>query len=808
MRVTDNKDATSGQLDSPKDLKKEELTPEAQEALRWIGEIQSAEKVFGDYHDRVDAIYARFRDEREGEEKNGVKQNNNQTRRYNALWSMKQTLKPLLFAATPNPYVARKFDDSAPVARDASLLLQRLLSTVSDTDQFFDACSEAADEYILAGRGVTWTTYLPEFGVRESEVPTPLAEGEEPPIDEYSEEDKETRQKKPYEVKTGDDGSRYYLEKFEHKLTEKTVTDCVNFKDLLHGPATAWRNVPWVARRVPMLREELIKRFGAAKGNAVPLNSYGTGDKRTKTGNTDDFKGHFRRGIVWEVWDRVNGEILWVCLDCPKYVLDKKKDPLKLQGFFPCPKPMFGTMTTDSMIPIPDYTEWQDIAIELDEVTYRIALLTDALRVVGVYDATAGDEIKKVAEGRQNTMIGVQNWAQFSEGGGLKGAVQFLPLEEVRSTLESLYRTRGQLVQEMYEITGIADIVRGASDPRETASAQKLKGNFANSRLTERQKVVARHVREMLSIIAEIMCTLYSDENLKLLSGAELVLTNEQGAFDEMRWAAALQLLRNEPLLRLQVKIDTETLADEQITADREEATQFIGALSGLLQNAVAVAETQPAVMPVVGKLIMLTVRKFKAGRAVEADIEAAVNKMANTPPPQQGGEEAAADTGMNQLEHDIESKRVQLEQQELALKERELAIKERKIALEEQELGITNKKVDGDLQVRHRDLDIKERKAANDAQLKSKQIDTQAQGQQRQLEANMAIEQRHAEVAERSGAHDRMMREEEFISGQRQTQQSRDDQLQRAERDDQHRDADRQAKAQEARARRSAVPA
>lgn len=799
--MTDAIPATSQQLDSPKDLKKEEQTPEQREAIRWIGEIKSADKVFETYQKRVDEIYTRFRDERDGEQKDGAKDGDNQTRRYNALWSMKQTLKPLLYATAPNPYVSRRFDDSAPAARDAALLLQRMLFSIAESDEFFDAGSEATDEYILSGRGLTWATYLPEFAIRESEVKTPLGEGEEPPIDELADEDVESKKKPAYPVETDAAGNRFYRERFEYKVNEKIAVESVSFKDFLHGPATKWRHVPWVARRVPMLRTELIKRFGKEKGNAVPLNAYETGNQRLKSGNTDDFKGHFRRGIVWEVWDRVEGEILWVCLDCPNYVLAKKKDPLKLKGYFPCPKPMFGTMTTDSMIPIPDYTQWQDIAIELDEVTYRISLLTDALRIAGVYDAESGDALKSIVEGRQNTMIAVQNWSSFAEKGGLKGAVDFLSLEEVRAALEMLYRIRQQLVQEMYEITGIADIVRGASDPRETASAQKLKGNFANSRLTERQKVVARHIREMLNMIAEIICTLYSDENIMALSGASLVLTTADGQFDEARWQAALGLLRDEPMLQLQVKIDTETLADEQVTSDRQEATEFVTALSGLLQNAVAVSQQAPAAMPMVGKLIMLTVRKFKAGRSVEADIEAAVDKMANTPPQQQEEEAAKGESGMNQLEHDIETKRLELDQ-------RELAIKEHEIKLKEQELGIDWHKVQGELAARNRDLDIKERKAVNEAQIKNKQIDTQAQGQRAQLQANAQAQQMQHEANERNASHERMMREQDHIAGRQDVVAGREDQLQRDQFDREDRDKDRQARAAEARARRTAVPA
>ena len=46
--------------------------------------------------------------------------------------------------------------------------------------------------------------------------------------------------------------------------------------------------------------------------------------------------------------------VLWICKDY-KDVLDSREDPLKLTGFFPCPKPLYATITNDNLIPIPDY---------------------------------------------------------------------------------------------------------------------------------------------------------------------------------------------------------------------------------------------------------------------------------------------------------------------------------------------------------------------------------------------------------------------------------------------------------------------
>lgn len=750
------------QLESPADIRKIETDPARAEVLRWNRELQNAERVFESYHKRVDTILERYRDERGTDDPS----RRNAERRYNALWSMKETLKPLLFASHPIPYVTRTHDDDDPQGRDASLVLQRILFVKSEAPSFYDAMSETVDEYLLAGRGTTWVTYMPEFAIRESEVKTYVESEEEIPEDPF--EDEAEGRKPRYKAERDDDGKTYYREKLEAKVNETCVTESVNSKDILHGPATKWRHVPWVARRVPMLRTEAIKRFGKDIGEKLPLSAKEAADPRMKAPNTDDFKGQFARAVVWEIWDRVNKQIVWICPDYPDRVLDKKKDLLKLENFFPCPKPLYATMTNDTLVPIPDYAEWQDIAMELDDVTHRIHLLTSSLRVAGVYAEETGDIIKRLVDrSRQNEMIPVKNFAMFAEKGGLEGQISWFPLDKIIQTLDKLYEARGRLVQELYEITGISDIVRGASDPRETASAQKLKGSFANARLTTRQKSVARHACEVLTIIAEITCSLYSDETIMSLSNATALFRTNEGEFDYARWKAALALLRDEPMRVLRIKIETESLAEEALSANREEASEFLQGVTSFLTTSSQILQQAPNMGPVLGKMLLFATRKFKVGRALEADIESALRKLEKTglgtpqDQQQQGG-----DQGMNAMEHDIESQKLAMQKREIDLREREVGLKERQAALDE-------KTSFSEVQIGERKQSVDEFKAQQDVRLRDKQIDTQAQSahaqtQLKQVDMHMSHQREQQQMqADREDAQaDMQMRAAEHQAG------------------------------------------
>ena len=184
------------------------------------------------------------------------------------------------------------------------------------------------------------------------------------------------------------------------------------------------------------------KRFGAI-GAKVDLEKASDEDNNI---SKDNEPGMFRRGEVWEIWDKEAKRVLWICRHYNKQPLDVKPDFLGLRDFFPCPRPLYASMTTDSLTPIPDYTQYQDQARELDTVTGRIELITQAIRAAGV---CAGDipELERLLSPLEsvveNRLIPVKNWSQFASNGGMKGSIDFIPLGDLVVALRELYEARG-----------------------------------------------------------------------------------------------------------------------------------------------------------------------------------------------------------------------------------------------------------------------------------------------------------------------------------------------------------------------------
>jgi hypothetical protein len=267
-------------------------------------------------------------------------------------------------------------------------------------------------------------------------------------------------------------------------LNEQAIPDYVFWEDFGHSYGRVWEEVQIVWRRVYMTRKELTDEFGKI-GESIPLDYSPKGLKDEKI--EDDLK----KAVIYEMWDKIDGAVCFLSkgyAELVKYVAD----PLNLTGAFPCPKPLFATITNDSLIPVADYVLYQTQAIELEEITTRIGLLTKALRVVGVYDASAEGLSTLLSDTSDNKLVPVNRYSNLAEKGGLKGVLEFLPIQEVAETLIALYEARDKVKADLYEITGLSDIIRGNSDPAETATAQVC--GAAHLRLADRGAALrARH---------------------------------------------------------------------------------------------------------------------------------------------------------------------------------------------------------------------------------------------------------------------------------------------------------------------------
>lgn len=602
--------AETEQLEKPEDLGNDP----AAVFKRWEIEIKLAQKEFEVWENRCAEITKRIRDDRTGT------QNQNE-KRFNMFWSWFRTMQPAIYAQTPKIQAKRRFLDRDQVGKVGAEIIERAGSISSEDSNFDQAVRSARDDFLLYGRGVCWLRYVP-----------PSADGS------FTE--------------------------------EKTATDYIHFKNFLHNPARSWdQEVRWVAKEVYLTREECIANFGKDIGEKVQLDYKPKGVSEKELGPMYEA---FQKARIFEIWDKPTKKVYWISLSYKEGPCRVQDDPLRLRNFFPVPRPLFDTMTTDTLVPVPAFTMWQDLQRQLDEIMHRRLLLTEALAVSGIYDANCEGIQRLLSEGRENKLIPVQNWPQFIQSGGVNGAIQFMPLTEIAETLRRLDEEAELVKKEIYEVTGWSDIMRGATNPYETARAQTIKGQFATVRLTEMQKEIQRFCRDIERIRAEIIVEHFSPETLAQMTGVGVLNEVGQQAFMQVT-----NFLKDDKLRTYSIDIETDStvMADEQ--AERNDRVQFLQVLTPFLEQMIQVSSAAPQLLPACSEAIMFTIRTFKQGRSLESSFEQGtqamiefVNQREQGPPPDPEMAKAQAKIQADQATAAI---RQQTAQQDAQLKEQRM---------------------------------------------------------------------------------------------------------------------------------------
>lgn len=543
---------------------------------RWLTEISLAEKDHKGWWERADKVVRRYRDER-GD--SGASGSDYSSSKYNIFWSNVQVLQPALYSRTPKPNVRRRFRDKDKVGRAACQVLERSTSfSIDDTDYDFDSTmKKCRDDWLIPGRGNVWVRYLPYF--------------------------------------SGDEGA-------EQISFEEVVCDYVHWKDFLHNPARTWAEVRWVARKTYLTRDELVDRFGKEIGWKVNLD-YTPKNLEKQSGVEDEF---FKKACVYEIWDKDTKQVYWISKGYKEGALDQIDDPLGLAGFFPCPRPLLATTTSDSLIPIPDYALYQDQARELDELTSRIDVLVSVLRFVGVYDASKPEVARLVGEACENEMIPVSDWPSFMQSGGLKGVTEFVDIQTISEVIANLYQARDKVIQDLYQVTGMADIIRGSSDPRDTATAQQIKGQFATLRLADRQSEMQRFARDVIALKAEIIAEHFQPQTIALMSGVQFLAELDPNPLQ--LFEQAVELLRNDALRTFRIDIETDSTIAVDEGMEKQQRIELLNAAGQFLQQATNAVQNMPDIAPLMGHLMLFGLKGFKMGRDLETIFEETIQQV------------------------------------------------------------------------------------------------------------------------------------------------------------------------------------
>ena len=671
----------------------------------WLDDVASYERAFNEWEGRVEKILKRYRDDPRSGKKTWTEA------KFNILWSNVQTLSAATFARLPKPAVSRSFKDSDPVGRVASLILERGLDYhVNHYPEYKTALKSDVMDRFLGGRGTAWVRYEPHFRA----APNQGVDG-----DQVTED-----------VDTPDEELDY----------ECVAVDYVHDKDFGHSVARTWEEVNRVWRKVYMAREALVERFGEEKAKLIPMDADPRIAQPDKKYGSEDA---IDRATIFEGWDKGTREAVWFSKSVKDF-LDRKPDPLGLEDVFPCPKPLFSTLTSDSLVPVPDFVIYQDQANELDILADRIDGLVKALKVAGGYDASVPELARIFTEAENGTLIPVKNWASFAEKNGLDGSISLIDLDPIARALKEAYIAFEAVKGQVYELTGISDIVRGMSVASETATAQQLKSQYASLRLKGYQDEVSQFATEILRIMAQVMCRKFSPQTLAIVGGAE-----QLSDVDKPLVPQALALLVGperlqdpeaepgpNPLRQFRIEIAADSLIYLDEEQEKTSRIEFLGAVGGYLRNvADAVGTMRPdmagVLIPLLMDMMKFGVTGYRVGKTIEGSFDQVAEQLKQLAanPPQQGADPTVEAERMKQ---DGETQRLQ---QELAAKDqmhqREMAMKDQQ---SQRELMMKDQQHQRDIQAQS---EMHEREQNNKAVEGARKVDLDRELGEKKIEAS-----------------------------------------------------------------------
>lgn len=687
--------AVSGEGNKPKGpMASAAPTSEQKRIKQYWREIERYRQFTNDWHQDAKNIEKLYLDEDRGE--------NSATRRFSLLWSNVETLKPAVYAKLPNVQCSRRYKDKDPVARVAAELMERCVNTsfeIYDVDEVFQM---VRDDRLLPGRGQAWVRY-------------------EADIETYELEDGETE--------TGEQPSELSEPKTAERLNgERVCIDYVHWGDFGHNVAGTWSEVWLVWRCVYKTQEEMTERFGAEIANKcsydakAPAMPHMDGEAETAE--------EFCR--VYECWDKRARKVTWLTEGMKSEALESGPPPINFGAFFPCPRPCYATKTSRKLVPRPDYAYYRDQAKEINDLTDKIGNMCDWLIVKAFVPggpSKIADPIEEAIRENSNRelFVSVESMSEWTERGGAAKLIDWMPIDMIVKAIQSAIAARNQLIQDVFQITGISDILRGQTDPTETLGAQELKAQTGSRRLRNTKDEVARFCRDVGRLAAEVAAEKFEPETIAELTGYTYVPTPEplgtplpgvqaiganggpalnppptlplpggpaipagitmpvQGAGGPLAGVGGgeapmgqptppapspaapataedassptmtfgddvIKLLRNDRLRSFRIDVETDSTGQADENAEKQAATEFITATSGFIEKAGSMLAGAPELAPLMGEMLTFAVRRYRAGRGLEDEIEktfGAIAKKAQAAlnaPPRKSPEEIKAE--------------------------------------------------------------------------------------------------------------------------------------------------------------------
>ena len=666
-------------------------------------------------------------------------------RPYPIYWSSVKTLEPAYYSKTPNIVTERAFGISDSVALTASTMSERMGRYIVSESDFDTVMHKSVLDFIHADKATTQIVYTSDFETIQVRVALN-------PITADTFADMATGLAYTEEVFQDPSGFFGMREEKQPKNQKVCIAEC-SYDEILHSPeAKSEAEIKAKAYYFFMDRSEAEGRFDKAVCAKINWRSKKDSPKKNDGDAVRDLteiEGEYIEG--WECWCKTTMSVYWVSDQYQEGFLDEKEDPYRLKGFFPSPNFIISSLPSKSLSPTSPFQHLVPCIEQLHDAATRTGKLMRGIRRRALVDGANDELIAALNSMEEGEYIAMTNLSKLVEKGGLEGSVLFIPVAELMKAITELSELKASFKEEFFEWFGVPDILRGSSDPIETAAAVETKVSAAHDRFKFQKKQVAGLARDSLEIAVDLAFSVFLEPLIQ-----EIVGFNYMSLEDQQRFPEALALLRNSKVrvIRIAIETDTMTFVDEQQRSFK--AQQVAEMLTNGLDKINSMVQTSPEYAVVGLQALLLSLNAVAPGKEFEDGIKKAVvgliEKASQPPPPPKPDPmeiQAQAAIQVAQIKAQADGQTQQIRSQA------DMQIAQMKMQLDGQtqqmqaqvDLQIAQIKAQADAQSQQMrsstDMEVVQIKAASDAQLES----MKGQIKMMELQAASALEQQSTEA-------------------------------------------------------------
>ena len=671
----------------------------------------------------------------------------NKKKRFPLWYTTLKVRQPLVFSKLPDVVVNPLLEDVEGFNTMVANVGEKFSHAVLEMFPFFTVACSARDDLLMTQLGQGRVMFDCKF------VDQPKREALE--LVEIDVQDPQTGEIFPQEVFVNSKGEQVppevvqydyqqipfiELEEMEEKVKQERVfMKPVCYKNYIWDwEAKDFSEWEYNGYRYKMNKRELVRRFGQEALTAL-----------NEDHKLDDQSKEHRRKIEIIELEHEPSRCRYIFEAGGKEIIKAIKEDaeggkdeayrLRTENFFSCPYPMLDNLTSENSIPVCEYAQVKDILDQIHDLYERKTQCSRLARPRALYDKAVTELSALINKSKQGSYIGVNGLSTKAR----QGQVLVLYLD-VTPVINAMVEFGKQIQEELSgydQVTAFSEVVRGVTNPYESATAVERQSQFTMSRLRPIQMDMQRWCRDSIRLLIDLALEKFSEERCYEIVNSSLSPEERQG------FTQIIAKLKDDNWRSFSLDIETDStiMIDEQVHKQQAlELGQMIGQFLGQMAQAAASA---PETLQLSAVVMEKIIDKYRGGKDFKLEIRKAFQAI------MAAAQQKAAQAAKQPPPTPEQQRLAQKDQTDAMFKQRKQALDEFKAMQDSQndkaKLQLDQLKVNIAAAMNNRELSMEEREMAIDEYIKKAQLEMDQVFKSLDIQERFLEEQRLSQQAQ-----------------------------------------------------------